>query len=66
MKWVNMYFLGYVILIAGVIAALWKLGIIHRIGTEWTVIGIVIAIGLGIMFAVAGSGRKESIEIDRR
>ena len=33
---------------------------------EWTVIGVVIAIGLGIMFAVAGSGRKESIEIDRR
>jgi hypothetical protein len=29
------------------------------------VIGVVIAIGLGIMFAVAGSGRKESIEIDR-
>jgi hypothetical protein len=66
MKWVNIYFLGYVIFIAGVIAALWKMGVIHRIGTEWTVIGIVIAIGLGIMFAVAGSGRKESIEIDRR
>jgi hypothetical protein len=29
------------------------------------VIGVVIAIGLGIMFAVAGSGRKETIEIDR-
>jgi hypothetical protein len=66
MKWVNVYFLGYVIFIAGVIAALWKMGVIRQIGTEWTVIGVVIAIGLGIMFAVAGSGRKESIEIDRR
>lgn len=66
MKWVNAYFFGFVIFLAGVIAALWKMGIIRRIGTEWTVIGIVIAIGLGIMFAVAGSGRKETIEIDRQ
>jgi hypothetical protein len=65
MKWVNVYFIGYVILVAGVIAALWKMGIIQRIGTEWTVIGVVIAIGLGIMFSVANSGRKETIEIDQ-
>jgi hypothetical protein len=66
MKWVNVYFIGYVILVGGVIAALWKLGIVQRIGTEWTVIGVVIAIGLGIMFSVANSGRKETIEIDQR
>jgi hypothetical protein len=66
MKWVNVYFLGYVILMGGVIAALAKMGVIHRIGTAWTVIGVVIAIGLGIMFAVSGSGQKESIEIDRK
>jgi hypothetical protein len=66
MKWVNVYFFGYVIFIGGVIAALAKMGVIHRIGMGWTVIGVVIAIGLGIMFSVAGSGRKESIEIDRR
>jgi hypothetical protein len=65
MKWVNVYFIGYVILVAGVIAALWKMGVIERIGTEWTVIGVVIAIGLGIMFSVANSGRKETIEIDQ-
>lgn len=65
MKWVNVYFIGYVILVAGVIAALSKMGIIQRIGTEWTVIGVVIAIGLGIMFSVANSGRKETIEIDQ-
>ena len=65
MKWVNVYFLGYVIFIAGIIAALWKLGVIRRIGTEWTAIGVVIVIWFGIMFAVAGSGRKETIDIDR-
>ena len=36
------------------------------IGTTWTLIGVVIAIGLGIMISVSSSGAKESIEIDRK
>jgi hypothetical protein len=61
-----MYFVGFVILVGGVLAALWKLGILDSIGTTWTVIGVVIAIGLGIMIAVSHSGTKENIEIDRK
>lgn len=65
MRWTGAYFLGYVILLAGVLAALWKTGVLQRIGTAWTIIGVVIAIGLGIMIAVANSGRKESIQIEK-
>jgi hypothetical protein len=65
-KWAVMYFVGFVILVGGVLAALWKLGILDSIGTTWTVIGVVIAIGLGIMIAVSHSGTKENIEIDRK
>jgi len=50
-----MYFVGFVILIGGVLAALWKLGILDSIGTTWTVIGVVIAIGLGIASSRDGS-----------
>jgi hypothetical protein len=53
-------------LIGGILAALWKLGILASIGTTWTLIGIVIAIGIGIMIAVSHSGTKENIEIDRK
>ena len=66
MKWTGIYFLGYVILIGGLIAALWKLGILASIGTTWTLIGVVIAIGIGIMIAVTSSGSKQNIEIDRK
>ncbi|MBE3144831.1 MAG: hypothetical protein IMZ61_13065 [Planctomycetes bacterium] len=66
MKWTGIYLLGYVILIGGLLAALWKLGVLASIGTTWTLIGVVIAIGLGIMIAVSSSGSKESIEIDRK
>jgi hypothetical protein len=66
MKWSGMYLFGYIVFICGVLAALWKLGILDRIGTTWTVIGVVIAIGVGIMAAVSSSGKKESIEINRK
>jgi hypothetical protein len=66
MKFAGMYFLGFAVLIGGVLAALWKLGILARIGTTWTLIGLAIILGLGIMIAVANSGAKENIQIDRK
>lgn len=66
MKWAGMYLFGFIVLIGGLLAALWKLGILASIGTIWTVIGVVIAIGIGIMIAVSNSGTKENIEIDRK
>jgi len=66
MKWTGMFFVGYAILMGGILAALWKLGILADIGTTWTLIGVVIAIGIGIMLAVSNSGSKENIEINRK
>lgn len=66
MKWTGMYLLGFIVVIGGVLAALWKMGVLASIGTTWTVIGVVIAIGIGIMIAVSNSGTKENIEIDRK
>jgi hypothetical protein len=66
MKWAGMYLLGFVVLIGGLLAALWKLGILERIGTVWTLIGVAILIGIGIMISVTNSGRKDNIEIDSK
>lgn len=65
MKWMGIYFLGYVILMIGIIAALWQAGILAQIGATWTAIGIVIAVGLGIMIAVSSGGKKATIDIDQ-
>jgi hypothetical protein len=65
MKWMQMYLVGYVIVLCGLIAALWKMGVIERVGPGWTAIGIVIAIGLGFMISVASSGKKETVEIEK-
>lgn len=61
-----MYLVGYVLVVAGIIAALWKVGILERIGGFWLGIGLVIAVGIGIILAVSGSGQKQVIEVDRR
>lgn len=66
MKWAGMYLVGFVVLIGGLLAALWKLGILQNIGTTWTLIGVAILFGIGIMIAVSHSGIKENIEIDRK
>ncbi len=65
MKWAGMYFLGFALLIGGVLAALWKLGILQNIDTTWIVIGVVILAGVGIMVSIANSGVKQNIEIDQ-
>ncbi len=66
MKWAGMHLVGFVVLIGGLLPALWKLGILQNIETTWVVIGGVILMGMGIMFAVANSGTKQSISIDRK
>lgn len=65
MKWMQMYLVGYFIFVGGLFAALWKMGVIERAGTTWTVIGVVIAVGLGVMFSVANSGKKETVEVEK-
>jgi hypothetical protein len=66
MKWVGMYLLGFVILIGGILAALWKVGLLANVDPFWIGIGLVIALGFGIMIAVSKSGRKENIQIDSK
>jgi hypothetical protein len=62
----GLYLLGYVIFVGGVIAALWKMGVLERLGTTWTIIGLVIAVGVGIMIAVTSSGEKRIVEVDEK
>jgi hypothetical protein len=65
MRWMGIFLVGYVILLIGIVAALWHAGILAQIGATWTVIGVVIAIGIGIMLAVSSGGTKQTIDIER-
>jgi hypothetical protein len=66
MKWAGLYLVGFIVLVGGALAALYKLGVLQNVSTSWIVIGVVILLGVGIMAAVANSGMKENIQIDRK
>ncbi len=66
MRWISVYLLGYVLLMGGVILALWKWGILDELGPFWTLVSALIVLGIGVMVAVSHSGRKETIEIDSK
>jgi hypothetical protein len=56
MKYINMYLIGYTVLLIGILLALWKGGAMAHVSPAWMAIGAVIAIGIGVMLAV-GSGK---------
>ena len=53
MKFINMYLVGYVVVIIGVVLALWKMNVLQHVSGMWIAIGVVLAIGLGVMMSVA-------------
>jgi hypothetical protein len=53
MRFLKIYLIGYFILLLGAGLALWQAGILRQVPGVWLAIGAIIAIGLGIMLAVA-------------
>jgi hypothetical protein len=58
MKYVNIYLIGYFVLVIGAALALWQSGVLDAVAPIWIGIGLLIAVGLGIMLAVS-SGKPE-------
>jgi hypothetical protein len=52
-KFINMYLVGYFILIIGVCLALWQSGVLGTVAPIWLGIGALVAAGVGIMLAVS-------------
>ncbi len=66
MKWAGMYLFGFIVVLGGVLAALYKLGILQHVDKTWIAIGVAVLVGFGIMLSVGKSGVKENIQIDRK
>lgn len=58
MRFIHLYLIGYFVLVIGGVLALWQAGVLARVSGNWIAIGLVIAVGLGIMLAVTG-GKPE-------
>lgn len=62
MRFIHLYLIGYFVLVVGAVLALWQAGVLARVGTLWIAIGLIIALGLGIMLAVSSSGKPTITE----
>ena len=58
MRFIHLFLIGYFVLVLGAVLALWKAGVLAHVSGTWVAIGIVIAVGLGIMLAVT-AGKPE-------
>lgn len=61
MRFIHLFLIGYFVLLIGFGLALWKAGVLARVDSIWIGIGVIIAIGIGIMASVA-SGRPTITE----
>jgi hypothetical protein len=57
MRFLKLYLVGYFVLLFGAALALWQAGVLKEIPGVWLGIAAIIAIGFGIMLAVASSPR---------
>lgn len=53
MRFINMYLVGYFVLVVGIALALWQLGVLDSVAPIWLGIGVIVALGIGIMMAVS-------------
>jgi hypothetical protein len=60
MKFINMYLVGYFVLIVGAVLAMWQLGVLNDLTPMWISIGVLLAVGIGIMMAVS-SGKPATV-----
>jgi hypothetical protein len=65
MRFIHLYLIGYGFLVLGAILALWHTGVLPSVAPIWIGVGVLVAIGLGIMLSVRSGKPTISEEIER-
>ena len=62
MKFIHLFLIGYSVLVVGVVLALWQMGVLNRVAPIWIAIGLIVAVGVGIMMSVSSGKPTISTE----
>ena len=52
MRFIHLFLVGYVVVVMGVVLGLWQTGVLTRVAPVWLGVGILVAVGVGIMMSV--------------
>ena len=55
MSFLRVYIVAYFVLLVAALLALWKADILSRIPLAWIAVGLIIAVGLGVMLSVTST-----------
>jgi hypothetical protein len=61
---VRFYLVGYFVLFFGALFALWQSGALSQIPQSWIALALFVAIGFGVLLAVASGPRKVTTSRD--
>ena len=64
MRLLRIYLVGYFVLVLGAVLALWQAGVLAQIPLVWIAIGLLLAIGLGVILAVTSTRPPISTHIE--
>ena len=53
MRFIHLFLVGYFVVVVGVALGLWQTGVLTRVAPAWLGVGILVAVGVGIMLSVA-------------
>ncbi len=65
MRFIHLFLAGYFVLVLGIGLALWQTGVLGRVAPVWIIVGVLVAIGTGIMMSVSSGKPTISEEIEK-
>lgn len=60
MRFIHLFLVGYAVLVMGVVLGLWQSGMLARVSPVWIGVGVLVAVGFGIMMSVASGKPSDS------
>jgi hypothetical protein len=65
MRFIHLFLIGYFVLVLGITLALWQTGVLSRIAPIWIAVGVLVAVGAGIMMSVSSGKPTITEEVER-
>ena len=65
MRFIHLFLVGYFVLVLGVVLGLWQTGVLSHIAPICIGVGVLDAVGIGIMMSVASGKPDITKEVER-